>query len=974
MSKSSVARKVSLACQALVIVLASVAMPGVAGASPGAPGPDPGGYADYCRDQCHDILPPGQGSNLSRSEVLQQFAKTRSFSFEVPHGRDQVAAYDSLRTNYQNLTNEKIGEFMNSSSFAVPQGGTGPVPVPGRDDVTISRDARGVPYIKGTTRDGTTYGSGYAAGQDRLFMMDLLRNMVNGSAVQFAGSVAGDFQKELWPKIAETVEDRDRQIEQLRNSGPDGVKIVRDLQNYVDGINRYIKDASGSSSYLKNLSTAKDLSAGDRAFIDSLKLDLPADYWGKLLEPGTAVVGELSKLLQGNFSSIDLGKLIANAPKLLEVLHAPEIKPFSLNDVVGAATLLGGQFGAAGGGQALAAVAKVAAELKYGKEQGSKVWDSLRSADDPETTVTQRGAAKVPYGASPKDPQHVAMPDPGSLTEEPVEAGSGGSASAGAPTEGTSSSPEALPRNYLGRAKGMSNALVVSGAHTKSGSPIAMFGPQTGYFAPEILMLQDIQGPGISAHGVMFPGTGPYVLIGRGPDYSWSATSAHQSIIDTYTVKLCNVDGRPAGKESDGYLDGGKCEKLDPVESADGLRVLRTKYGIVRQRATVEGVPVAYTELRSTYRNEMQVALGFMRFNDPEQMKGPEDFQKAASEIGFTFNWFYADSKHTAYYNSGLQPVRAANVDPNLPIWANPETEWRNWDPKTNVVQGMPGEQHPASIDQDYYVSWNNKSAEGQVDGSFGDGSVHRADLLDRRVKDLIANGKKIDRADLAKTMEDAAVADLRGEMILPNLLQVLDSGSGGVDPAVKKGLEDLRRWKEHGAKRNTMPGAKIYIDDRAIKIMDAWWPRLVDAMFRPGMGDQLYAATERNLQVDEAPSTPTPGGKTAPHRGSAFEYGWWSYVDKDLRATLGQQVNGPMPTRFCGTLEDCRGTLLRTLKEAVDTPSSEVYPGDDECKAGDAWCADKIRFTPMGAALAPSIGWQNRPTYQQLVEFPKHR
>ncbi|ATY16673.1 hypothetical protein CU254_28770 [Amycolatopsis sp. AA4] len=929
-------------------------VPGEAGASPGT---NPDDYADYCGNQCHDILPGGQGGTVPRSYLIEGVnpfngldnAKNRLLenvknltgrNVKIKNGDDQAPPYDQLRQGYPGLTNEKIGEFMNSSSFGGAVGAA--EQVGGRSDVTIARDSLGVPHIKGTTREGATFGSGYATAQDRLFLMDLLRNVAKGSVGKFGGGDAASFQDELWPKIAEKPEDRQAQLDRLAAGTADEKQVVKDLESYVGGINAYIKkiEASKSAFPLDYIFT---------------KPEVPVEYTLKGLPTDVNKIVEM----------VNSGDLLT---ALGTVRTPPPIDPFTTSDVVALVTLLGGQFGAAGGSQAVAAAAKVAAEQKYGKELGDRLWASLRTEEDPETTVTQHGPAKVPYGVSPQDPREVAMPDAGSLTYEPIRDGAGGTGSAAAGSV-------VSPGKPVGPSKGMSNALVVSGAHSKSGHPVAVFGPQTGYFAPEILMLQDIEGPGIRARGVMFPGTGPYVQIGRGPDYSWSATSAHQSIVDTYAVRLCNADGSAARRDSMGYLDGAECRAMDPVVSPDGLRVLRTKYGLVRQRATVGGVPVAYAELRSTYLNELDSAVGFLRLNDPARVRGPEDFKAAVSDIGMTFNWFYVDADHTAFFNSGLQPVRAGNVDPNLPVWAKPETEWRNWDARTNVVEGMPAEQHPSSTDQDYYVSWNNKSAAGQVNGSFGDGGVHRGDLLDGRVKNLIANGNKIDRADLVKAMEEAAVTDLRGEKVLPNLLQVLDSASGSLDPAVRKGITDLRRWLDNGAKRTTMPGAKVYIDSRAIKVMDAWWPLLVKAVFQPGMGDDLYNAVVQNLPVDEAPSTPPPGAQEAAHRGSAFEYGWWSYVDKDLRATLGSQVNGPLPTSFCGPLDKCRDTLLTTLKEAIAKPAAEVYPKDKYCStAGDAVCADSIQFLQMGVLKVPGIGWQNRPTYQQVVEFPKHR
>ncbi|KPC94765.1 hypothetical protein ADL27_12700 [Streptomyces sp. NRRL F-6602] len=65
---------------------------------------------------------------------------------------------------------------------------------------------------------------------------------------------------------------------------------------------------------------------------------------------------------------------------------------------------------------------------------------------------------------------------------------------------------------------------------------------------------------------------------------------------------------------------------------------------------------------------------------------------------------------------------------------------------------------------------------------------------------------------------------------------------------------------------------------------------------------------------------------------------------------------------------------LLTTLTEAAATPAEEVYPGDDTCEAGDQWCADSIVQRAVGGLTHKNIQWQNRPTYQQVVEFPSHR
>ena len=75
-----------------------------------------------------------------------------------------------------------------------------------------------------------------------------------------------------------------------------------------------------------------------------------------------------------------------------------------------------------------------------------------------------------------------------------------------------------------------------------TGHPFFVAGPQVGYFYPQILYEVDVHGGGIDTRGVMFPGSGPYVELGRGPDFSWSATSAGNDNIDIFVEELCGDD------------------------------------------------------------------------------------------------------------------------------------------------------------------------------------------------------------------------------------------------------------------------------------------------------------------------------------------------------------------------------------------------------------------------------------------------
>jgi hypothetical protein len=162
---------------------------------------------------------------------------------------------------------------------------------------------------------------------------------------------------------------------------------------------------------------------------------------------------------------------------------------------------------------------------------------------------------------------------------------------------------------------------------------------------------------------------------------------------------------------------------------------------------------------------------------------------------------------------------------------------------------------------------------------------------------------------------------------------------------------------------------------------MDAWWPLLLQSEFEPGMGTGMFDALVADMQTNDSPSGGqqiavsgvVPSDNMAQsHKGSAFQYGWWGYVSKDLRSVLGQSVQDPLPVQYCGagSLSACRTDLLNSLVAASQESAATVYPADTYCAAGNQWCADSIVQDPLGGITQALTTWQNRPTYQQVVSF----
>ncbi|WP_440902337.1 penicillin acylase family protein [Actinosynnema sp.] len=914
---------------------APVTAPPITAPASAAPVAGPTALADDpCLGQCHDIVPPGQSGNATLADILAH----KVFGTRPAHSADQLGKYDALASGHKGLTNAQLTNFFNDASFGVPANQVESTISP-RADVTIVRDKLiGMPHITGTTRSGTQFGAGYAAAQDRLWLMDLFRHLGRGQLSGFAGGAEGNrvLEQSFVKQIAYTEADLQAQIDRVAAQGDRGRQAFQDVTDYLQGVNAYITQAIANRNF-------------------------PGEY---------VLTGHADAITNWN-----------------------DIQPFKATDLVAIAAVVGGLFGAGGGGEVQNALVRLAAQNKYGAEAGDRVWRSFRARNDPEATLTLHDGQRFPYATEPANPKGVALPDGGVVTPEPIvyDQTTSGARQSTVDTPDDLKALEGifadgvLPKDLLSRPRGMSNAVAISGAHTTTGNPIAVWGPQTGYFAPQLLMLQELNGPGLRARGVSFAGVNMYVQLGRGLDYSWSATSSGQDITDTYAVELCEPNGQPTANSAH-YLLRGQCVPMERLERKNAwkstvadptpagsytLVVYRTKYGLVQSRAKVGGKFVAYTALRSTYLREVDPIIGFQEFNDPGAITSAQAFQRAAERVGYAFNWFYADANDIAYFNSGLNPVRKADVDPDLPVKAEQAYEWQNWNPDDNSASYTTFAQHPQSVNQDFYVSWNNKQALDHSSGGYGMSSVHRGDLLDKRVRALIANGAKVDRAAVTKAVAEAGLADLRAERVLPEVLRVLGTvADADLAPTVQK----LRAWVTSGSLRTeTSKGSKTYAHADAIRVLDAWWPLLVDAQFRPGLGDALNSALVGALQVDEAPSDPRG---VQQHKGSAFQYGWWGFAQKDLRAVLGDQVAGPLGAKYCGggDLARCRQVLLDSLRQAIAVPATTTYPGDDSCAAGDQWCADSIVHRAMGGITQDKITWQNRPTYQQVVQFPSRR
>jgi acyl-homoserine lactone acylase PvdQ len=910
----------------VAVAVLSLAAPGAALAeAPVQP------YATNDAGGFRNVLPAGE-NGLDNSTQLAEFQLNGTYP---PHFKDQLPLYAGLIYASPTLTREQIPSYFKDATFGVKEGEVASTESP-RADVTIQRDSSfGVPHIYGSTRGGVMFGAGYAAAADRLFFIDVLRHTARAELSSFVGGAEGNraMDRTQWMLAPYTEADLQSQLDNApKLYGAEGEKVVSDVKEFVAGINAYIAEA----------------------LINPNKM--PAEYAALKQVP-------------------------------------TEWKP---TDVIAEASLIGGIFGKGGGAEVRSALALQAFEKQFRRSAGRIAWMNFREHNDPEAPTTVKKA--FPYEtASPFSTTGLAMPDPGSVNfvndgeelKAPAAPAQGSSARGAQLTD--TPAPQPIPsdgsvgaqlmRQALAGPPHASNWELVNAKSSTNGHPIAVLGPQVGYFTPEVLMEEDLHGPGIDARGAAFPGVNLYVELGHGRDYAWSATTATSDNVDTFAEVLCQDEFH--------YMYKGSCLAMEKLEKTNAwtpnasdttppgsekLTIYRTVHGIVYARGTVNKQKVAFASARTTYFHEADSAVGFSQLNEPGVVKSPQTFQQAAAKINFAFNWAYVDAKHIAYYLSGAYPQRAAGTSPDFPILGTGEYDWQGYDPQLHTLETLPFAAHPKAIDPPLLVSWNNKQAPrwSAADDKYSYGSIYRMQLIRNFIEEDIAGGKKMGIEQLVSAMDEAATQDIRMVELWPIIKQALGSPSS---PQLQGAIAKLESWYLDGGHRRDLTNTSIsspgtYQHNEAITIMDAWWPKLLEAEFRPALGDEAFGA----LQSMQGFGGPYPGSQPA---APDFADGWYGYVSKDLRDVLAANGQGSLPQApyhrlYCGggTLESCQHALQSSLQEALSVAPATIY-GQGACE-GDpqASCFDMNRWTSASAISVPPFPFQNRPTFQQVVEL----
>ena len=625
--------------------------------------------------------------------------------------------------------------------------------------------------------------------------------------------------------------------------------------------------------------------------------------------------------------------------------------PWTVEDAFAAFSFIGSIFGNGGGGEVGNSSLLAKLQGDFTPAQALKIYRDFRHSNDLDAPVSWKDTT-FPYNVQPTNttPSTIA----GSKV---IDSGSVDNTFARI--------PGAEPTKRY-----MSNALLVPASRSATGKPLAVMGPQLGYFYPEIVMEVDIHGGGYDFRGAVAP-VAPYGLIGRGSDYAWSLTSASSDNTDQFVEKLCVPGGGTATRSSKYYEYKGVCKAMTTFDAgylsskggdpARELSFYETVHGPVSGTVTIAGAPYAVSNDRANRGREPYSALALADLT-LGKVKSSKTFFSTANKFDTTFNWHYVDNKNICFFSSGRLPIRATGLDSSLPTLGTGAYDWtgflnQNSHPHGCNPKAVAGDNASALI-----TNWNNHPANGwgAADDEWGYASTHRMGLFQRLFRTTRTAGKTLKLNDVVAVMNQAGTEDTSAVNAWPNVKRVLLSGTAKTisaaapDSTTATFTQAIDTWiTTHDASRIDTNLDGLF-DESGVGNWGVAWPKIIDAV------------VEGRLSHDDASAMlghVGRGDKTNNSTGVGF-------ANKDLGRLLGDTFKSPYSQTYCGGaggLTACRAALWAALQAAsvvsiTENPLSQrehfgpVYPNDP---------ATGKEFT---------MRWVNRPTFQQAISFSSHR
>lgn len=365
-----------------------------------------------------------------------------------------------------------------------------------------------------------------------------------------------------------------------------------------------------------------------------------------------------------------------------------------------------------------------------------------------------------------------------------------------------------------------SNAWVVAGRKTRTGSPMLANDPHLPVRSPSLWYQTHLIGPGVDVTGVTFPGL-PGILLGRNSEIAWGITNLAADTQDLYIEQVSPT-------EPDCFRYQERWEKAETIREEIRVRgclqpviheVQVTRHGPVIARNDQTALALRWTALAPSCDLESIFAMN--RSQSWEEFRGALATLNAPAQ-----NYLFAGRDGTiAWKAAGRIPIRSGS-DGQTPVpgWTG-QHEWQGYLPFDELPEAVnPPEGYIVCANQDI----RPEGYQHQLGSSWA--PPYRAARITEWLR-----GTSVLTVERMRELQTDTV-NLQVRSLLQPLLGAVQEGlhqgvhPEALNPTEKAALLMISGWDGNEA-----------ADSPAAALWHQWYTFLVESIFRPQMGLELF-------------------------------------------------------------------------------------------------------------------------------------
>ncbi|WP_353226691.1 penicillin acylase family protein [Novosphingobium sp.] len=472
---------------------------------------------------------------------------------------------------------------------------------------------------------------------------------------------------------------------------------------------------------------------------------------------------------------------------------------------------------------------------------------------------------------------------------------------------------------------GAAKAAAVLPAPGRDHSRCLVLGPQRTASGKVLMMESTADGPEIHLHGGGFDSAGfttpawGVPIMGRAAHHGWLITSGQSDSTDTFAEKL---DPHNPYR----YWFNGAWRQMERSTQTIVVKgtvpvvheFTRTVHGAVVSQDPVNAI--AYTHRFAQRGHELE---NWVALVDMQRARSIGEFDAAMARLSTNFGICYGDeSGQIGYWETGLQPRRAAGTDPRLPTPGTGEYEWQGF--------LSPAERpHMINPKQAYIHAWNSKATSWTREGDEARMGATFRTWLGNRLGAAAHGATLVDMAEYNRQIWHAYGARDRAnappDLFAPFLRAAATSAN---DPDVAQAVALMTAWDGLYEDRD----ADGRYDSAGLTLFRTWLEIAPKVLFDPAMGNWWKDIdANRYLKYRTGLLYRTLQGKAA-GLPVEFDYLLGRTRDAVVADTIRQTIAALRPTFGQSAMADWKTPIFwKYFTDQPDDPARPPLPDDDE-------------------------------------------